>query len=50
MIVDCKDEYLMAGVLGFNNSPHANGYTMKVEQRRPRLDPDAIHNLLIKRF
>ena len=46
--IDCKDGYVMAKLLALKNSPHANGYTMKVEQCRPRLDPDAIYNLAYK--
>ena len=38
----------MAQILGLNNTPHVNGHTMKVEQRRSRLDPDAIYDLAYK--
>ena len=42
VIVDCKDPYLQEWVLPLNNTPHTNGYTMKVEQRWPRLKPEDI--------
>ena len=31
-----------------NNTPHTRGYTMKVEQRRPRLQPEDIYALAHK--
>ena len=48
LIVDCKDPYLQEGVLQLNNTPHGNGYTMKVEQRRPCLKPEDIYALAHK--
>ena len=48
MIVDCKDPYLREWVLQLNNTPHTNGYTMTVEQRRPRLKPEDIYALAHK--
>ena len=36
VIVDCKDPYLQEWVLQLNNTPQRKGYTMKVEQLRPR--------------
>ena len=47
-IVDCKDPELLEWVLQLNNSPHANGHTMKVERRRPRLQPADIYALAYK--
>ena len=41
-IVDCKDPNLQEWMLQLNNTPHTRGYTMKVEQRRPRLQPEDI--------
>ena len=43
MIVDCKDPCLQESILQLNNTPHKRGYTMKVEQRRPRLKPEDIY-------
>ena len=48
VIVDCKDPYLQEWVLQRNNTPHRKGYTMKVEQRRPRLKPEDISALAHK--
>ena len=45
MIVHCKDPYLQEWVLTLNNTPPTNGYTMKVEQRRPSLKPENIYAL-----
>ena len=45
LIVDCKDPYLQEWFLQFNNTPHTNGYTMKVGQRRPRWKPEDIYAL-----
>ena len=45
VIVDCKDPYLRESVLQLNNTPHTNGYTMKVDQRRPRLKHEDIYAL-----
>ena len=38
----------MARIPGLTNTLHTNGHTMKEEQRRPRLDLDAIWNLAYK--
>ena len=48
VIVDCKDPYLQEWILQLNNTPHTRAYTMKVEQRRPRLKPEEIHALAHK--
>ena len=48
MIVDCKDPALQEWILKLNNTPHTRGYTMKVEQRRPRLKPAEIYALAHK--
>ena len=48
VIVDCEDPYLQEWVLKLNNTPHTNGHTMKVEQRRPRLKPEDIYALAYK--
>ena len=48
MIVDCKDPSLQEWILQLNNTPHTHGYTMKVEQRRPRLKPEEIYALAHK--
>ena len=48
VIGDCKDPYLQEWVLQLNNTPHTNGYTLKVEQRRPRLKPEDIYALAHK--
>ena len=48
MIVDCKDPYLQERVLQLNNTRQPNGYTRKVEQRRPRLKPEDIYALAHK--
>ena len=48
MIVDCKDPYLQEWILQLNNTPQTNGYTMKVEQRRPRLKIQDIYALAHK--
>ena len=48
VIVDCKDPYLQEWVLQLSKRPHTNGYTMKVEQRRPRLQPEDIYALAHK--
>ena len=45
VIVDCKDPCLLEWVLQLNNTPHTNGYAMKVEQRRPRLKPEDVYAL-----
>ena len=45
MIVDFKDPYLQEWILQLNNTPHTRGYTMKAEQRRPRLKPEEIYAL-----
>ena len=42
-IVNCKEPYLREWMLQLNNTPHTNVYTMKVEQRRPRLKPEDIY-------
>ena len=46
--VDCKDPNLQEWILKLNNTPHTRGYTMKVEQRRPRLKPEDIYALAHK--
>ena len=48
VIVDCKDPYVQGWILQLNNTPHTRGYTMKVEQRRPRLKPEEIYALAHK--
>ena len=48
LIVDCKDPYLLEWVLQLNNTPHANGHTIKVEQRRHHLKPEDIYALAYK--
>ena len=48
VIVDCKEPALQDWILNFNNTPHTRGYTMKVEQRRPRLKPEEIYALAHK--
>ena len=48
VIVDCKDPALQEWILKLNNTPHTSGYTMKVEQRRPRLKPAEIYALVAK--
>ena len=48
VIVDCKDPYLQEWILQLNNTPHTRGYTMKVEQRRTRLQPEDIYPLANK--
>ena len=48
VIVDCKDPSLQEWILQLNNTPHTRGYTMKVEQRRPRLKPAEIYALAHK--
>ena len=48
VIVDCKDPYLQEWILQLKNTPHTHGYTMKVEQRRPRLKPEEIYALAHK--
>ena len=48
LIVDCKDPSLQEWILQLNNTPHTRGYTMKVEQRRPRLRPAGIYALAHK--
>ena len=48
VIVDCKDPYGQKWILQRNNTPHRRGYTMKVEQRRPRLKPDDIYGIAHK--
>ena len=48
VIVDCKDPALQEWILKLNNTPHTRGYTMKVEQRRPRLKPAEIYALAHK--
>ena len=48
VIVDCKDRYLQEWILQLNNTPHTRGYTMKVEQRTPRLKPEEIYALAHK--
>ena len=37
VIIDCKEPNLQEWMLQLNNTPHTRAYTMKVEQRRPRL-------------
>ena len=49
VIVDCKDPYLQEWILQLNNARHTRGYTMRVEQRRPRLKPDDIYALAHKK-
>ena len=48
VIVDCKDPDLQEWVLKLNNTPHKNGQTLKLEQRRPRLKPEDIYALAYK--
>ena len=48
VIVDCKDLYVQEWILQLNNTRHTRGYTMKVEQRRPRLKPEDIYTLAHK--
>ena len=48
VIVDCKDPYLLEWMLKPNNTPHANGHTINVEQRRRRLKPEDIYALAYK--
>ena len=48
VIADCKDPYLQEWILQLNNTPHTKGYTMKVQQRRPRLKPEDIYALAHK--
>ena len=48
VIVDCKDPYLQEWILQLTNTPYTRGYTMKVEQRRPRLKPEEIYALAHK--
>ena len=48
VIVDCKDPSLQEWILQLNNTPHTRGYTMKVEQGRPRLKPEEIYALAHK--
>ena len=48
VIVDCKDPSLQEWILQLNNTPHTRGYTMKVEQRRPRLKLEEIYALAHK--
>ena len=48
LIVDCKDPALQDRILRLDNRPHTRGYTMNVEQRRPRLQPEEIHALAHK--
>ena len=45
VIVDCKDPSLQEWILQLNNTPHRRSYTMKVEQRRPRLKLEEIYAL-----
>ena len=48
VIVDSKDPSLKEWILQLNNTPHTRGYTMKVEQRRPRLKLEEIYALAHK--
>ena len=48
VIVDCTDPALQEWILKLNNTPHTRGYTMKVDQRRPRLKPAEIYALAHK--
>ena len=48
VIVDFKDPYLQEWILHLNNTPHTRDYTMKVEQCRPRLEPEDIYALAHK--
>ena len=48
VIVDCENPSLQEWILQLNNTPHTSGYTMKVEQRRPRLKPEEIDALAHK--
>ena len=48
VIVDCTDPYLQEWVLQLSKRPHTNGYTMKVQQRRPRWQPQNIYALAHK--
>ena len=50
VIVDCKDPNLQEWILQLNNTPSTRGYTMMVEQRRPRLKPEDIYGLAHKKF
>ena len=43
VIVYSKDPALQEWILKLNNTPHTRSYTMKVEQRRPRLKPTEIY-------
>ena len=45
LIVDCKEPDLQEWILQLNNTPETSGYTMKVEQRSPRLKPEDIYAL-----
>ena len=48
VIVNCKDPYLQEWILQLNKTRHTRGYTMKVQQRRPRLKPEEIYALAHK--
>ena len=48
MIIDCKDLYLQEWTLQLNNTPHTRGYTMRVEQCRPRFQPEKMYALAHK--
>ena len=47
-MIGCKDPYLQEWVWQLSNTPDTNGYTMKVEQGRPRLKPEDIYALAHK--
>ena len=48
LILQCKDPYLQEWILQLHNTPHTHGYTMKVEQPRPRVKPEDIYALAHK--
>ena len=48
VIGDCKDPSLQEWILQLNRTAHTRRYTMKVEPRRPRLQPEDIYILAHK--
>ena len=48
VIVYGTDPYLQEWIMKLNNTPHTHGYTMKLEQCRPRLRPEEIYPLAHK--
>ena len=48
VIVDCKYPYSQKWILQLKNTPHTRSYTMKVDQRMPRLQPEDIYALAHK--